>query len=44
MFILQIEHVTGYIQVLTFPSRFERALHMVGLASEPVVLRIMDCV
>jgi hypothetical protein len=38
--LLYLTHGTGYVQVLTFPSRLERALRMIELADAPVVLRL----
>lgn len=41
---LFVTHRTGYVQVLTFPTAFDRAMHVLELASAPVVLRIQDYV
>jgi hypothetical protein len=42
MFFLFITHATGFVQVLTFPTLFDRALHMIGLARQPLVLRVAN--
>lgn len=42
MYLLYITHASGYVQVLTFPDTFSRALHMILLAAQPVTLRIGD--
>ena len=42
VFALFVEHASGYTQVLTFPTAYERALWMIGLASQPVRLRTAD--
>lgn len=33
---------TGYVRVLTFESRCDRALHMITLAGAPLVLQPVD--
>lgn len=40
MELLYVTYASGYVQVLTFPTVFERALHMIQLAASPVTLRI----
>jgi len=42
MFLLFVTHATGYVQVLTYPSLFDRVLEMIRLARDPVVLRTAD--
>jgi hypothetical protein len=43
VFALFIENPkTGYTTVMTFPSRFDRALHMITLSSQPLVLKTAD--
>jgi len=43
MYILHIQYPsTGYVQTLTFPDAFSRALHMILLATQPVTLRVQD--
>jgi len=42
MFLLFITHPTGYVQVVTFATRFERAIDMIALRLEPVTLRTAD--
>lgn len=34
--------VTGYVSVETFPTAFDRALEVIRLASQPVLLRIAE--
>jgi hypothetical protein len=40
MALLYVTYPTGYVHVLSFPTEFERALHMILLAAQPVTLRI----
>jgi hypothetical protein len=40
MFLLYVTDAAGYVQVVTFPTAFARALTMIYLARSPVVLRI----
>jgi hypothetical protein len=43
VFALFVENpATGYQQVLTFPSRFDRTLHIVTLSAQPLVLTTAD--
>lgn len=43
MFLLFITYpATGYVHVVTCPTRFDRALEMICLARQPVTLRIAD--
>ena len=42
VFCLFITHATGYVQVETFPTGFDRALAVIRLAEQPVTLRIAD--
>lgn len=40
---LQIENLrTGYLSIETFPSRFDRALRVVMLSSQPLKLTLKD--
>jgi len=40
MVLLYITYASGYVHVRSFPTEFERALHMILLAAQPVTLRI----
>jgi hypothetical protein len=43
IFALFITHPpTGYMQVLTFATAFDRALHVIALADQQLVLRLAD--
>jgi len=42
MHLLHIRHASGYIQTVTFPSAFARALVMITLRCQPVTLRVED--
>lgn len=42
MHLLYITHATGYVQVLSYPSLFDRALAMIQLRCAPVILRIQS--
>lgn len=35
---------TGYVQTLSFPTAFDRALLMITLSAQPLVLRTADYV
>jgi len=39
---LTVTYTTGRISVLAFPTAFERALAMITLAAQPVVLTIQE--
>jgi len=42
MHILLITHPNGYVQTVTFPDVLTRALVMIALSAQPVVLRTGD--
>jgi hypothetical protein len=43
IFALLITHAaTGYVQVQTFDSAFDRALVMIALSAQPVTMRVRD--
>lgn len=42
VFALFLTYATGYVQVLTFPTAFDRALHVIAIADQPVVIRLQD--
>lgn len=42
VFALFITYASGYVHVETFQTRFDRALAVLRLASEPVRLRLAD--
>ena len=42
IFALFITFRTGYVQVVTYPTAFDRALAMIQYADQPVVLRMQD--
>jgi hypothetical protein len=42
VYALFVTHRSGYVRVLTFPTLFDRALHMVLLSAQPVTLRMVD--
>jgi hypothetical protein len=42
MYLLFIHHPYGFVQTMTFSSVWSRALAMIALGSQPVVLRIAD--
>lgn len=43
-FLLIVEiPATGYTKVLSFETRFDRALQMLALSAQPVVLHTRDC-
>lgn len=42
VFLLFVTHPTGVVQVLSFPTRFDRALEAIHLSSQPVTLRAVD--
>ena len=43
VFALFVENpATGYQQVLTFSSRFDRALRVIALSAQPLILRTAD--
>lgn len=42
VFALFITSRSGYVSVQTYPTAFDRALDMIRLASQPVVLRMKD--
>lgn len=42
MFLLYVTHRTGVVQLLTFPTAFDRALVAITLAAQPVILRCTE--
>lgn len=42
MFLLHIRHGSGYVETVPFETAFARALVMISLATEPVVLWMED--
>lgn len=42
MFLLHLQYATGHALTIGFPSAFDRALHMILLAAQPVQLRVED--
>ena len=42
MFALHLTYPSGVVQTMTFTSAFSRALAMITLASQPVVLQIEE--
>ena len=42
IYCLFVTYESGHVTVLTFDNQFERGLHMVMLASQPVTLRCVD--
>jgi hypothetical protein len=43
IFCLFIEHAaTGYVSVRTYPTAFDRALEMILLSAQPVILRTAE--
>jgi hypothetical protein len=43
MFLLHVRYASGYVSTIPFETAFARALVMIGLASQPVTLRMQDC-
>jgi hypothetical protein len=41
-FLLHIHHPSGTVQTVPFASAFQRALVMISLAAQPVILRLED--
>jgi hypothetical protein len=43
MFLLYVtSQITGVVQLLTFPTSFDRALVMITLSAQPVTLSFLD--
>lgn len=43
LFLLRIEHPSGHVQVISYPSPFYRALEMIVLSAQSsLVLRMID--
>lgn len=42
MFLLYVTHDSGVVQLLTFPSAFDRSLVIITLAAQPVTLRCTE--
>ncbi len=42
VFAIFVTYPTGYVHVETFPTGFDRALAVIRLARQPVLLRIAD--
>jgi hypothetical protein len=42
MFLLYVTHSSGLVQLLTFPTAFDRALVQITLAAQPVTLRCTE--
>lgn len=42
MYLLHLQYATGARLTIGFPTRFDRGLHMILLAAQPVTLRIED--
>lgn len=42
MFLLHLTHPNGNLQTLTYASAFLRALWIISLAGQPVVVRLED--
>ena len=42
VFALFVMYASGYLHVETFPTAFDRALHVLTLAAAPVTLRLVD--
>lgn len=42
MYVLYVTHPTGVVQLLTFPTSFDRGLMMITLAAQPVTLRCTE--
>jgi hypothetical protein len=42
IYCLTITYATGHVSVRTYPTAFDRALEVIALSSQPVVLRTRD--